>query len=366
MVTLEEMMKRISLSGNPHMFLVLLAIAAGILFVGMAIPVRSQEITAADNPRPPAQPVKLIFIHHSTGQNWLADGNGNLGKWLNQNNYFVSDTNYGWGDPDPDGGSGPIGDHTDIGHWYNWFVGARSHFFLSDLFAESQQHCSYSRRAVTPPGENAIIMFKSCFPNSNLDGQPSDPPTTGSNPLRGQGAGSAFMTVGNAKGIYIDILKYFKTRPDKLFIVITAPPLARGDTTSAQAANARGLNTWLAKSWLKNYPYKNVAVFDFYNVLTSNGGNADTNDLGKTLGNHHRWWSGAVQHQRTVKRNVSAYPSGDSHPSVAGNRKATGEFVKLLNVYYHRWQDSRVPLSEAGVVDFEVRLDLHRLVQAAN
>ena len=25
----------------------------------------------ADNPNPPEQPVKLIFIHHSTGENWL-------------------------------------------------------------------------------------------------------------------------------------------------------------------------------------------------------------------------------------------------------------------------------------------------------
>ena len=24
-----------------------------------------------ENPNPPGQPVKLIFIHHSTGENWL-------------------------------------------------------------------------------------------------------------------------------------------------------------------------------------------------------------------------------------------------------------------------------------------------------
>jgi len=34
------------------------------------------------NPTPPSQPVKLIFIHHSTGENWLAGGNGNLGMCL--------------------------------------------------------------------------------------------------------------------------------------------------------------------------------------------------------------------------------------------------------------------------------------------
>jgi hypothetical protein len=50
---------------------------------------------------PPGSAVKLIFIHHSTGQNWLQTGYGNLGQTLNTNHYFVSDTNYGWDDPDP-------------------------------------------------------------------------------------------------------------------------------------------------------------------------------------------------------------------------------------------------------------------------
>ena len=61
----------------------------------------------ADDPSPPTAPVKLIFIHHSCGENWLADCDGGLGMALRDNNYFVSDTNYGWG---PDG----IGDSTDI------------------------------------------------------------------------------------------------------------------------------------------------------------------------------------------------------------------------------------------------------------
>ena len=57
---------------------------------------------------PPAQVQRLIFIHHSTGENWLADDGGKLGIGLKQANYFVSDTNYGWGPND-------IGDKTDIG-----------------------------------------------------------------------------------------------------------------------------------------------------------------------------------------------------------------------------------------------------------
>jgi len=76
--------------------------------------------------------------------------------------------------------------------------------------------------------------------------------------------------------------------------------------------------------------------------LTSDGGSTrtndpDVNDLGWSDGNHHRMVSGAVQHMQTVNNNYSAYPSGDSHPTQAGNLKATGEFVAWLNYYYARW-----------------------------
>jgi hypothetical protein len=281
---------------------------------------------------PPAESVKLIFIHHSSGENWLSDDNGGLGIALRDNNYFVSDTNYGWG-------PNSIGDRTDIGNWWEWFQGPDRDTYLNSLYTESSQHSSYSRMNSDPGGQNQIIMFKSCFPNSNLTGNSTDPPTTGSNPLRGESSSSEYMTVANAKGIYNDLLEYFATRQDKLFIAITAPPLSANDTDTADAANARAFNDWLVNDWLDSYPYNNVAVFDFYNVLTSNGGNTNTNDLGSATGNHHRWRNNAVEHIQTVDSNVSAYPSGpdDSHATAAGNQKATAEFVDLLNYYYDRW-----------------------------
>jgi hypothetical protein len=313
------------------------------------MPAMEQGAMAAGNPKPPTSPVKLIFIHHSSGENWLVDGDGGLGIALKRNNYFVSDTNYGWGPEDLDSGGGTIGDHTDIGYWYNWFAGPNNATYLDALYSESGKHSDYSRLAKNPDGENEIIMFKSCFPNSNLGGSRQAPPTTGNNPLRGQDAYSEFMTLGNAKGIYNDILQYFATRQDKLFVVITAPPLSASETTPRNAANARALNRWLVKSWLRDYPYKNVGVFDFYNVLTSNGGDPDTNDAGQTTGNHHRWWKRAVQYIEQVNKTTSAYRRDpyDSHPTTAGNLKAKVEFVKVLNVLYNRWQASLTALPAA-------------------
>ena len=287
------------------------------------------------NPNPPASPVRLIFIHHSTGENWLADDNGGLGIALRNNNYYVSDTNYGWG---PDS----IGDTTDIGHWWLWFRGPKSTSYLNALYTENGQYCSYSRLSANPGGENLIVMFKSCFPNSALDGDPNAPiPPIGSNPLRGESCSSSYHTIANAKGVYIDLLEYFRTRQDKLFIVITAPP----QTDPTFASNARAFNMWLVSDWLMNYAYKNVFVFDFYNVLTTNGGNPNTNDLNQATGNHHRWWNNAIQHKTDgdddSNPNILEYPSAsdDDHPSKAGNLKATGEFLPLLNIAYNRWKE---------------------------
>jgi hypothetical protein len=286
---------------------------------------------AADDPSPPQQPVRLIFVHHSTGQNWLSDNNGGLGAALKDNNYFASDTNYGWG-------PNKIGDRTDIGNWWEWFRGPESSEILKALYVEGGQHCDYSRLEKDPGGENEIVMFKSCYPNSGLQGDPNDPiPSIDNNPLRGKDSGSDYHTVANAKGIYIDLLEYFKAHQEKLFVVITAPPLSDPILSS----NARAFNQWLMNEWLKDYPYNNVFVFDFYNILTTNGGSPDSNDLNATSGNHHRWWNESVQHQVDLSHNINAYPTEigeDNHPSKAGNLKATAEFIPLLNVAYHRWK----------------------------
>ncbi len=306
---------------------IILLILTGVIFLPVvSADAPSSENIQADNPDSPADPVKLIFIHHSTGGNWLADPNddqpyGGLGLAMRDNNYFVSATNYGWG---PDS----IGDRTDIPNWPEWFTGASRDTILSALYTGTGQNVGgfgdWSRLDRDPGGENVIIMFKSCFPNSALEGGPTDLPYAGPNDWE--------YSVSNAKAVYNDLLTYFATRPDKLFVVITAPALAAAETSESQAANARAFNTWLVNDWLAGYPAANVAVFDYYNVLTAPE-------------NHHRWNGSTIEHVQATGSNVSAYPSGDSHPSTEGHRKATAEFVPLLNVWYHRWQAGLPPAS---------------------
>ena len=289
----------------------------GSVLTVVAILIAASTVWA--DPAAPASPVRLVFIHHSTGGNWLADLNdgpyGGLGMALMNNNYYVSATNYGWG---PDS----IGDRTDIYNWPEWFTGENSDTILSVLFTESGQNIDsfgdWSRLASAPAGENRIILFKSCFPNSNLDGNPDDPPA---------GEISYDLTVANAKAVYNNLLTYFQTRQDKLFIVITAPPLMDSETDAARAANARAFNSWLVDDWLNGYRLTNVAVFDYYNVLTAPN-------------NHHRWNNNAIEHVIGTASNTAYYPSDDSHPNTTGQQKATSEFLPLLNYWYQRWHSS--------------------------
>jgi hypothetical protein len=284
------------------------------------------------------------------GANWLSDDNGNLLRGLNTNNYFVSDTYYGWGplfDP-ADPGGGTIGDRTDIGHWYDWFLGSRSSVFLGALYPRAglSGDVGGTNTIAQPAGDNTVVMFKSCFVSGYLiSGDPNDPPRQSSvsnpNPIWGEWAGGEHYTVSNIKGMYRDLLSYFATRQDKLFILITTPPSSYDDPdlNRSSASRLRAINTWLVRHWLDSYRYHNVAVFDFYNVLTSNGGAPDTNDLGVAAGNHHRLRDSGVQHVTGVNYDFSAYTTGgDSHPSAAGGQKASGEFLPLLNIAYHAWQ----------------------------
>jgi len=275
---------------------------------------------------PPATPVKLIFIHHSIGGNWLADPNpdgpyGGLGTALMNNNYYVSATSYGWGPYS-------VGDNTDIPNWPTWFTGANSSTILTALYAETGQNIgdfgSWPRLGSDPGGENKIVLIKPCYPNSDIFGNPTDPAEI---PINDS------FTVSNVKAVYNNLLSYFQTRTDKLFIVITAPPQNENEytadyqTAAERSANTRAINNWLVNDWLDNYLLHNVAVFDYYNVLTA----AD---------NHHRWNNGAIEHITSSSNNYSAYPVDvwDSHPSTAGQLKATSEFINLLNYFYNRWQ----------------------------
>jgi hypothetical protein len=190
-------------------------------------------------------------------------------------------------------------------------------------------------------------MFKSCFVSGDyVYGNAADAPLAkgAANPLYGKDQSEdQYYTVQNIKGIYRDLLDTFAAKPGKLFILITTPPSTAANTSASSAANLRAINLWLVKDWLKGYAGNNVAVFDFHNVLTSNGGGPNASDLGSSSGSHHRYSPATKSVEHLVGgSNYLAYPSpgGDDHPTDAGHKKAAAEYLPLLNVAYHCWKGS--------------------------
>jgi len=263
---------------------------------------------------PPENPLHLLFIHHSTGGQMLADhgpdvgknciytshpNGGGLRKRLEQSNYIVHEASYG----------SFIGNDTDICHWNAKF---RDHM-------DKILSCKNQDEFFSDGTRNSIVVFKSCFPNSWIDAD-------------GTGSGnpdSCQHSTVNYMAAYRNLLAYFSSQPETLFIVMTAPPLAmpfqarakvfvkhllgRSDSLDVAGNRIRYFNNWLKDSkngWLSNYPHVNIAVFDYYDTLTGHG-KSDWSIYGSEGGR-------------------------DSHPSSLGNSIAAEEFLSFLNKAVNR------------------------------
>ncbi len=267
----------------------------------------------------PDRPLNLLFIHHSVGGQWLADpgpysgknsihvthpNGGGLRKHLQDEHYVVHEASY----------TSQVGDHTDTFDWLPKFKNQMDQILTLDL-----------QDKPLPPGQtNQIVMFKSCYPNVMFTGLGEAP----GNP------NGPDLTLANAQATYQALLPEFQKHPEVLFVCVTTPPLTgqlepeplwkaaarkilgKSDRETAllkKSAIARTFANWLKANdgWLKDYPLKNVVVFDYFEILTG-GDSADASDLLK-------------------------YPSGDdSHPNAAGQAIATQAFIPFLNRAVHR------------------------------
>jgi hypothetical protein len=266
----------------------------------------------------PDKPLKVLFIHHSCGGQMIADpgdeegpGKGTrLEIWnkhprgggarslLVQNGYVLHEASY----------DSEIGEKTDLFDWWPKFSQKMDKVKRTKMQDE-----------LLPEGEkNDVVVFKSCYPNNEFVGE-------------GDGAGNPEgpeLTLANAKATMTKVREELAKHPDTLFIYMTSPPQAQmvakerawkwvakkvlGKPDAAakhtEAARiARRFSNWIVSKdgWLAGYEGKNIAVFNYYDVLTDGG-----------------------------MSNFSRYPSEDgwdSHPSSAGNQKVAQSLIPFMN-----------------------------------
>ena len=283
-------------------FVMFLALVMGVPITGVL------SLSAQGTVSPAATENDLVFIHHSCGAGWLSNSlhDALLAKdYIDERNDITYGTDVSPDAGRPDSLASTPGDQTNMNHWIRWF---------NDYLDGVKGHGAAD-------GFNRIIMFKSCYPISNVysDGtEPGDPFSSSQTTANYKavyrhpsGSGSTYSDGGYT---YKPLEDIFAENPDVLFIPVTAPPrhYAPSDATDDdQAARARAFNNWLKNDWLDSYNtahpgLNNVAVFDWFDVLAYPGDHSS--------------------HPNRLRAEYGG-ESGDSHPNSTANSESTAIFA---------------------------------------
>lgn len=182
----------------------------------------------------------VIFLHHSTGGNLIEQGgvreafaaagydfwdHGYNDQGLIQPNGMTAGYSYNIPDDntDPDG--------------------------LADIF--SQRLYSKPLNAFSGLMQHEVIIFKSCFPVSNI---------------------TSDAQLEQYKVYYLQMRDVMNQHPDRIFIIVTPPPLNPAATDAEVAARARAFAEWLNSEFLVGH--SNVFTFDFFGLLAEGDANS--------------------------------------------------------------------------------------------
>ncbi|MBN1180345.1 MAG: hypothetical protein JXD18_14125 [Anaerolineae bacterium] len=179
-------------------------------------------------------PVRIIFLHHSCGQNLIEQGGVREG--LSALGYEFYDHGYNEeGLRLADGST--TGTHFDVPD-DNTNPDGLAVIFGQPLHDPPDNTFSYLM-------QYDVIIFKSCYPTSNIGSDDQ---------------------LAEDQAYYLSMRDRMDQYPDKLFIVVTQPPQVPGSSDAEEAERARALADWLASSeFLAGHP--NVVTFDFFGLL---------------------------------------------------------------------------------------------------
>jgi hypothetical protein len=176
----------------------------------------------------------VIFLHHSTGHNLIEQGS--VRERFSEAGYDFWDHDYAWpGLRRPDG--------SPTGYSYNIPDDNTNPDGLARIFA--QRAYGLPLNAFSGLLQHEVIAFKSCFPVSHI---------TDDKKLK------------RFKSYYLDMRDVMDGHLDRIFIVVTPPPLNPAETDAEAAARARAFAIWL-KSGEYLDGHANVFTFDFFGYL---------------------------------------------------------------------------------------------------
>jgi hypothetical protein len=218
----------------------------------------------------------IIFLHQSTGRNLIVEGH--VREQLTGLGYNFWDQGY-----NHEMLRNPTGAST--GYSYNVPGNKTDPDGMAHIFGQRV----YPLPVNTFSGllQYDVIIFKSCFdPTSHIESDTE-------------------LEVDKAD--YLQVRDAIDQHPDKLFILLTQPPLNPAETNPAEAARARSLADWLASP--KYFGERaNLFVYNFYAALAVDDPGAAENNM-----------------LRAEYRNGS-----DSHPNELANEQIGPELVEFV------------------------------------
>lgn len=176
----------------------------------------------------------VVFLHHSTGANLIRQGR--VREQFAEAGYDFWDHHYNQtGLTRPDGGK--------AGYSYRIPDDNTDPDGLATLFA--QPVYSLPLNALSGLLQHEVIVFKSCFPASQI---------------------SSDAQLEQYKEWYLGMRDVMDAHPDRVFVVMSPPPLNPAVTPPEAAARARTFAEWLTSAeYLDGHP--NVFAFDFFDQL---------------------------------------------------------------------------------------------------
>jgi hypothetical protein len=217
----------------------------------------------------------IIFLHHSVGHNLIEEGKAR--ELFTQAGYSFFDHDY-----NNPGLIGPDGEA--LGYSYsipndNTDVDGLARIFQQTVFP-------LPLNTLSGLLQHEVIIVKSCYPNSAIDSEEH---------------------LAQDEAFYLSMRDVMDQHPDKLFIIVTTPPLTPTETIPQDAARARDMANWLkSEEFLKGHP--NLFTFDLFDYL-------------------------AEGDQANLEANMlrADYRNGvDSHPNRVANETIGPKFVEFV------------------------------------
>jgi hypothetical protein len=226
----------------------------------------------------------LFFLHHSTGQGIIVEGDVR-GHIANHNSAHGTAFEFWDHDYNGTGLTDPQGVQTGIS--YNIPDDNTDPDGLHRLWTGTDAVAVECRRRILD--NHQVIAFKSCFPASAIGDT---------------------ARLNQYKTWYREIRDFLDTRPDRVFVVMSTPPLHRRATNSTEARNARLFANWLKSGeYLTGHP--NVVCFDLFSLLAAP-------DNGSATANMLRY------------EYEQSHSSDDSHPNQLANQTVGPLFAQAL------------------------------------